>query len=86
MNKEKFLNKYAPDYNHIVSTYENCKIYLDFVDDDNFALPDNLTDLSVIIFKNTYYIIYMNILMFQNVFTKHILVLNIFLYLVLLYL
>lgn len=45
MNKEKFLNKYAPEYNHIVSTYENCKIYLDFVDDDNFALPDNLNDL-----------------------------------------
>lgn len=49
MNKEKFLNKYAPDYKHIVSTYENCKIYLDFVDDDNFALPDNLNDLKFVL-------------------------------------
>lgn len=41
MNKEEFLNKYIPEYNYIISTYEDYKLYLDF-EDGTFILPDKI--------------------------------------------
>lgn len=41
MNKKCFLDKYIPEYNYIISIYEDYKLYLDF-EDGTFELPDKI--------------------------------------------
>ena len=60
MNKSEFLEKYIPEYNYIISIYEDYKLYLDF-EDGIFELPDNIHNFNITletifvgIFKNIY--------------------------------
>ena len=41
MDKKYFLDKYIPEYNSIISVYEDYKLYLDF-EDGTFILPDKI--------------------------------------------